>query len=289
MEVVGDPSEDDGDPEGRMAPRWAQRWSPRAEMFSALLLAAATLATAFGLFQATRWNGVMLTEFNESVASGAAVDASQSQASQVLSADSSAWAQWRVATAQGDVDTADALKFEVFSFTMEAAFDAWVEDHEPLRQAAVDAGVIEDNGRPFTFVDYVVLTPEAQRLVLGAGGHDESALAELDPDGLDAAFFTVFGVSNPSPLFHEAYEQNSVYLAEVESGGARTVAHFEAGKRANRNSDLYVLSNILFAMTLFCAGVATKFSDATLKLAMLGLATVFLLAGLVLVISLPYR
>ena len=61
---------------------------------------------------------------------------------------------------------------------------------------------------------------------------------------------------------------------------------FEQGKHATETADKYVFATVFFAIVLFFSGVSLRFDWLRLRVAMLGLASVFLLWGIVQVLSL---
>jgi hypothetical protein len=56
---------------------------------------------------------------------------------------------------------------------------------------------------------------------------------------------------------------------------------------ANRISDDFVLMAVIMALVLFFAGVATRFGDRRIRIAMLGLAVALLVGGLAFTLSMP--
>ena len=68
---------------------------------------------------------------------------------------------------------------------------------------------------------------------------------------------------------------------------AQAHATFEAGEDANRHSDRYVLTTLFFASALFFAAISERFSVVQLRAALLGIAALGLVAGLVITVTLP--
>lgn len=63
----------------------------------------------------------------------------------------------------------------------------------------------------------------------------------------------------------------------------------EAARRANRNSDNYVLTGVLFAMVLFFAGTSSKLHLRRNRLITMGLAIAGLISGVVTLVVLPIQ
>ena len=91
------------------------------------LLAAIAVLTAWCGFQSSKWGGEMSIAFSE--ASGARVTATDwaSQARDAQSNDLAIWAQWVLATDQGDAQLAGYIE-ERFSPAFATAFEAWTAD-----------------------------------------------------------------------------------------------------------------------------------------------------------------
>ena len=89
----------------------------------------------------------------------------------------------------------------------------------------------------------------------------------------------------PSPFATDEYA-----LAPEQEGRdleAQAHATFEAGEDANRHSDRYVLTTLFFASALFFAAISERFSVVQLRAALLGIAALGLVAGLVITVTLP--
>ena len=56
---------------------------------------------------------------------------------------------------------------------------------------------------------------------------------------------------------------------------------------ANRISDDFVLTAVIMALVLFFAGVATRFGDRRIRVAMFGFGVVLLVGGLAFTLSMP--
>jgi hypothetical protein len=91
--------------------------------------------------------------------------------------------------------------------------------------------------------------------------------------------------SPPSPLFVEEYQPahereatRLEHIAEVD---------YRAGVEATENTDDYVFITVLLAAVLFFAGISLRFRWSKMRIAVLGLATVFLAFGMFEVLRLP--
>src|SRR5262245_2707505 len=96
----------------------------------------------------------------------------------------------------------------------------------------------------------------------------------LDPD-----------IEIPTPLKMPEYVIASEKKADAlnELGDVR----FEQGKEATENADKYIFATVFFAVVLFFSGISLRFEWYKLRLIMLGVGAVFLLWGIVQVLSLP--
>jgi hypothetical protein len=89
----------------------------------------------------------------------------------------------------------------------------------------------------------------------------------------------------PSPLAMPDYQ-----LAddkEAEELTARAEAKFNEGEDANRYSDTYTATTLFFAAALFFAAISERFSYRRARAALLGLATVGLVGGTILMLTQP--
>ncbi len=91
--------------------------------------------------------------------------------------------------------------------------------------------------------------------------------------------------SPPSPLFVEEYRP----AHEREAARLEHIAEvdYRAGVDATENTDDYVFITVLLAAVLFFAGMSLRFRWSKMRMAVLGLATVFLVFGMFEVLRLP--
>jgi hypothetical protein len=144
------------------APRTRQRRALDAT--AVFLLAAVAVLTAWCGFQSSKWGGEMSIAFSQ--ASGARVTATDwaSQARDARTNDLTIWAQWVLATDQGNTQLAEFIEAR-FSPAFAIAFEAWTAD------GRVDQG-------PFARDEYVPPgTNEAAQFNELADDRFEAALA----------------------------------------------------------------------------------------------------------------
>lgn len=201
----------------------------RLEFVATVLLAVATVLTAWSAFQANKWSGVQQLALNESTAARTQVVAEVNVLSQLALADQSLFLLWLDAELNGRPATVEYLE-KAFTPTFRTSFDRW--------RAERDLDVEAADPTPFDarYVDDLV----------AAGLFDR--VEELDR-AADAAA--------------------------------------TAGTDANRNSDNYVLVTVLVALTLFFAGIATKFASLRSQMTLLGLAGAAGVVSAVVLVALP--
>lgn len=89
----------------------------------------------------------------------------------------------------------------------------------------------------------------------------------------------------PSPLAMPEYD----LAAEEEAGRliSRAEAKFADGEQANKNSDNFTMSTVMFAAVLFFAAISDRFEHRPSRIAMLAFAGVGLIGGIVIALSQP--
>lgn len=102
----------------------------RLELVSAIVLAIATIFTAWSAFQATKWGGVMSIRFSEANAARTESMRASTTAGQLVIVDVTIFADWLQALAAGETELQEFLQ-ERFRDEFAPAFDAWVAA-EPL-------------------------------------------------------------------------------------------------------------------------------------------------------------
>lgn len=113
-----------GENSGRDArgPRWE-----RLELWSAALLAAATLTTAYSAYQATRWGGRQATRFTEAGAARTESAKAQSRGFSFITIDADLFTQFAVAYSQGNKELYEIFQHRFFRDEFRRAFNAWVK------------------------------------------------------------------------------------------------------------------------------------------------------------------
>ena len=162
---------------GATAPARPSRQRRALDAIAVFLLAAVAVLTAWCGFQSSKWGGEMSIAFSQ--ASGARVTATDwaSQARDARANDLAVWAQWVLATEQGDAQLAQYIEAR-FSPEFATAFDAWTAD------GRVDRG-------PFARSEYVPPgTEEAAQFNEKADERFSTALAN-NQRGDDYSLLTV--------------------------------------------------------------------------------------------------
>ena len=75
--------------------------------------------------------------------------------------------------------------------------------------------------------------------------------------------------------------------AETERLESTAAADSDRAKSANQNADNYMLAVVLFASSLFFAGISTKLRSVGSRAALLGLGCVLFLGTLIWALTLP--
>jgi hypothetical protein len=104
----------------------------RIELWSALLLAAATVATAYSAYQATRWGGVQATSYVQAGAIRTESAKARSDAFSFVTIDANLFTQYAVAFSEGNTRLERLLRTRFFRKEFQPAFRAWVKQH-PLK------------------------------------------------------------------------------------------------------------------------------------------------------------
>lgn len=108
----------------RPAKWWRMRSVPQLETVATVLLAAATVLTAWSAFQSAKWSGIQAIRFSQASASRTESVRASSAAGQQSLADISMFTAWLTATDQGQVRLA-ALLADRFRGEFAVAFRAW--------------------------------------------------------------------------------------------------------------------------------------------------------------------
>jgi hypothetical protein len=195
------------------------------ELVSTVLLALATVATAWAGYQSSRWHGEQAQA--QSRATAARIEAARASgvANREAEIDVELFIEWVDARAQGDRRLA-AFYRERFRAEFTPAFDAWIA------------------ARPFTNRD-----------------------APLSPFALP--------------------EYRLAATDEVDRLEARATAAAEEAREDIERADRYVLAVVLFATSLFFAGISTRLRTRWGEATILGLGCVLFLATLAWIATFP--
>ena len=101
----------------------------RIELWSALLLAAATVATAYSAYEATRWGGVQATSFTEAGTARTESAKAESDGFTLVSIDANIFTQYAVAFSQDNERLMKILRDRFFRDEFKSAFRAWLKEH----------------------------------------------------------------------------------------------------------------------------------------------------------------
>ena len=149
----------------------AEEKSDRVETVAAVLLALATVATAWSGYQASRWNGEQAKSFSRANAARIESTRAAELANAQTQIDVATFTQWVDAYAQEQTELAD-FYFRRFRPEFKPAMDAWIATR-PLRNA--DAPLT-----PFAMPEYqVAAREEAQRLETEADALSAQARANV--------------------------------------------------------------------------------------------------------------
>jgi hypothetical protein len=199
----------------------------RLEIASAVLLALATLATAWAAYQARQWTGEQAQGYSKATAARIAVNRTAAVANRQLQIDVATFIQWVDAHEEGRQKLADFYE-ERFRDEFKPAFGAWLAS-DPFENADAPS-------TPFAMPQY--------RLK-----------ANTDADRLEA------------------------------SAAARSNVAAAANQRANN----YMLAVVLFASSLFFAGISTKLGSTGVRTATLALGWILFLGTFVWLVTMPTR
>ena len=135
--------------------RW-DRWEPLAEVIATVILALATLATAWSGYQSARWGGEQSTKYSQAGALRTESTRASTKAGQITQIDIGLFTNWINAFA---VDNQELAEFYENRFRPEfdVAFDAWLAT-EPRNNPNAPKS-------PFSMPEYTVsFSEEADRL-----------------------------------------------------------------------------------------------------------------------------
>lgn len=156
----------------------------RIELWSAVLLAAATVATAYSAYEATRWGGVQATSFTEAGTARTESAKAESDGFTLVAIDANIFTEYAVAFSQDNERLMEILRKRFFRQEFKPAFRSWLKEH-PLTNP--DAAKL-----PFQLPEYeVAKLEEADRLSEEASGLFEEG-REANQTSDDYVLATIF-------------------------------------------------------------------------------------------------
>ena len=164
--AAGDAQEGDTD-EGPLEATYdrLKSWFIRIETWSVVLIAVATVATAWSAYQAHRWGGVQSVDFVLANTNRSESVRASNLAAQQVAIDVNLFTDWAAATAADDRVLADFLS-DRFREEFKPAFDAW------LKLPGTDD---IPEGTPFELPEYQLAQRQrSDQLLKDAGGSFES-------------------------------------------------------------------------------------------------------------------
>lgn len=197
----------------------------RLEIVSTILLALATVATAWSAYQARQWTGEQSQGYSKATAARIAVNRAAAVANRQVQIDVATFIQWIDARESGNDRLAGFYRAR-FRDEFKPAFDAWLAT------------------KPLT-------NPDAPK----------------------------------TPFELPQYRLKS--SAEAESLEASAAAGSAGAAAANQRANNFTLALVLFASSLFFAGISTKLGSIQARTATLVLGCVLFLGTLVWIATLP--
>ena len=199
----------------------------RLELAATVLLALATVATAWSAYQARQWTGEQSQGYSHATAARIAENRSSALANRQVQIDVATLVQWVDAHEQGHDRLADFYRSR-FRTEFKPAFSAWLATQPFTNENAPKT--------PFEMPQYrLAADGDARQLELKAAADSEHA------------------------------------------------------KDANQRADNYTLAVVLFASSLFFAGISTKLESLTTRLVVLGLGATLFLGTVIWLATMPAR
>lgn len=166
----------------------AARWVFRVEIWSVVLIAVATVATAWSAYQAHRWSGVQAVNFGLANTARTESVRASNQAAQHVAIDVGVFTDWVTATASGDERLAGFLRGRMRDEFV-PAFEAWL--------ASAPDGEVPP-GTPFELPEYrLAQRDESKRLA----GEAAAALSGAKDANQNSDNFVLVSVLFASVLF----------------------------------------------------------------------------------------
>jgi hypothetical protein len=199
----------------------------RLELVATVLLALATVATAWSAYQARQWTGVQSLSTSKATAARIAENRYSALANRQVQIDVATFIQWLDARQSRRPALADFYSAR-FRPEFKPAFEAWMAT------------------RPFT---------------------DKSA--------------------PPTPFAMAQYRLKAT--AQAERLERTAAAHSEDAREANQRADNYMLAVVLFASSLFFAGISAKLTTPRARTAILVLGCVLFAGTVIWLVTFPVR
>jgi hypothetical protein len=114
----------------------------RLEIWSAVLLSAATVATAYSAYESTRWSGVQATAFTEAGAARTESAKANATGFSLVTIDANLFTQYAVAFTEGNQRLQQALESRFFREEFLPAFRAW-RRQRPLENPDADRNPLQ--------------------------------------------------------------------------------------------------------------------------------------------------
>ncbi len=197
------------------------------ELISTVLLALATVATAWSAYQARQWTGEQAQGYSHATATRIEENRVAALADRQVQIDVATFIQWVDAHAEQKTGLADFYRSR-FRDEFKPAFAAWLAT-DPFEDASAPR-------TPFDMPEYKLAASEkAERLELAAAASSEHA------------------------------------------------------RKANERADNYMLAVVLFASSLFFAGISIKLHDRRARAVVLGIGCVLFLGTVIWLATLPLQ
>lgn len=191
----------------------------RLELWSAALLAAATLTTAYSAYEATRWGGQQATRFTEAGAARTESAKAQAQGFSFVTIDAGLFTEYAVAYSTQNRELERILERRFFRDEFKPAFEAWKKLRPLQNEDAPDV--------PFGMKEYDVRAL------------DEAEVLEEEAAG----------------LFEEGREANQTSDNYVLATIFFAAVLFFGGLATKFRSTRLIVATLTFGTLMFCAGI----------------------------------
>lgn len=222
--------------------------SDRLELVATIILAIATVLTAWSAFQSTKWSGKQSINFSVAAASRTESTRADTQAGQLTQIDVAMFVDWSTAVIgevrEGIVTLDSDGSYEPTAGTASGfIYNRFRDEFKP----AVDAWIATD---PVN-----------------------------DPNAPTSPFVMTDANGDPVYVLQDRIEADRLAVAADEAAAL--------AREANQNGDNYVFTMVLFASVLFFAGVSSKLVRIRNRVFVLGFGVVLLISGSIILLSLP--